>query len=101
VKLWRRFLHWIARREIAEERASLADERDRLDRCAELLRVNLSAAPRGTSHDLQTVLDEACERALPVGITWEIRFQKSPYLAPGQILITVETGAGVLPRSAA
>jgi hypothetical protein len=63
--LWKRFLRYIARREVAQERA-------RLDRYAELIGVRFGSVPvAGTHASFLAALGEACQKSLPCGFVWD------------------------------
>lgn len=88
---WRRFLYWLARRELREER-------ERLDDYARMLGRELIQVP-GTPSSLHDALSEACRRCAPVAVKWSITQCTNEDLPFGELRIIVEQPA--FPRRSA
>lgn len=90
---WRRFLRWLARLELREER-------EYLEACARALNRQLSRQPAsGTVASLHDTLSEACRESMPLGCEWSVDQRAVEDLAPGQLRVVIERPA--FPRSAA
>jgi hypothetical protein len=78
LKPWRLFVRWLARKEIAAERA-------RLRRWADLYGV-----PCGTSLSLAANLDAAARASVPLGVVYSLEQRENPKLPADTLRIIIE-----------
>jgi hypothetical protein len=91
--LWKRFLRYIAQREVAAER-------ERLDRYAELIGVRFGSVPvAGTHASFLAALGEACQKSLPCGFVWTIEERVGLSVSPGTLRVIVERASAVTRRA--
>lgn len=79
MKLWRRLIRWLARKE-------LAVERERMLRIAEYY----GMPGGGTSLSLAANLDAAARASVPVGVVYSLEQRENAKLPPGTLRIIVE-----------
>jgi len=87
MSLWRRFVRWLARNEIAEARARLREL------------VDHTLRPTGTPATLRESISEVCRRAVPSQVAWSVEHRSCDDLGPGQIRVVIEQAG--FPRRAA
>lgn len=90
---WRRFLRWLARRELREER-------ERLDDYARMIGRQMSQpAVTGSMASLRQAITDACRDALPFDCACRVVERVSDAVGPGELRIVIERPS--FPRGAA
>lgn len=87
MSLWRRFVRWLAREELAQARARLREL------------VDHSLRPLGTPTELREAISDVCRRSVPAAVTGSVEHRSVADLGPGNLRVVIEQAA--FPRRAA